>query len=100
VLEAENGLEALAIYKAACTGGTFDIDLVITDVVMPEMGGKSLVRELKKIKPDVRVLAISGYVLKDDLQELREAGILGTIQKPFEVDALAAATRRALEADR
>jgi len=66
---------------------------------MPEMGGKVLVQELKKVEPDVKVLAISGYVLKDDLQVLKEAGILGTIQKPFEVEALAAATRQALDAD-
>ena len=99
VLVAENGLEALKVYRSVCAEGTSEIDLVITDVVMPEMGGKVLVQELKKIKPDVRVLAISGYVLKDDLQDLKEAGILGTIQKPFEVEALAAATRRALDVD-
>jgi signal transduction histidine kinase/ActR/RegA family two-component response regulator len=99
VLVAENGLEALEVYKAVCVEGVSEIDLVITDVVMPEMGGKVLVQELKKVEPDVKVLAISGYVLKDDLQVLKEAGILGTIQKPFEVEALAAATRQALDAD-
>jgi signal transduction histidine kinase/ActR/RegA family two-component response regulator len=99
VLVAENGLEALEVYKAVCAGEDCEIDLVITDVVMPEMGGKVLIKELKKIRLDVKVLAISGYVLKDDLQALKETGILGTIQKPFEVEALAAATRRALDAD-
>jgi CheY-like chemotaxis protein len=99
VLVAENGSEALEAYRAACAEGASEIDLVITDIVMPEMGGKALVQELKKVAPDAKVLAISGYVLKDELQALREAGILGTIQKPFEVDALAAATRRALDAD-
>jgi two-component system cell cycle sensor histidine kinase/response regulator CckA len=99
VLVAENGLEALEVYRAVCAEGASEIDLVITDVVMPEMGGKALVHELKKVAPDVKVLAISGYVLKDELHALRESGILGTIQKPFEVDALAAATRQALDAD-
>ncbi|MBN1976516.1 MAG: response regulator [Anaerolineae bacterium] len=99
VLAADNGLEALEVYRSVCAEGSREIDLVITDVVMPEMGGKVLVQELKKIRPGVKVLAISGYVLKDDLQVLKEAGILGTIQKPFEVDALAAATRQALDAD-
>ena len=99
VLVAGNGSEALEVYRAVCAEGASEIDLVITDVVMPEMGGKALVHELKKVSPDVKVLAISGYVLKDELHALRESGILGTIQKPFEVDALAAATRQALDAD-
>jgi nitrogen-specific signal transduction histidine kinase/CheY-like chemotaxis protein len=98
VLTAANGREALEAYKAACVGGHPAVDLVITDIVMPEMGGKALIQELREVNPYLRVLAITGYAVVDDLEGLKGAGILGTIQKPFEVDVLAEAIRRALQA--
>jgi nitrogen-specific signal transduction histidine kinase/ActR/RegA family two-component response regulator len=97
VLTAANGREALELYVAACAADHPEIDLVITDLVMPEMGGEALIRKLREMDPHLRVLAITGYVLADDLEKLKETGILGTIQKPFEVDALAEAIRRALQ---
>ncbi|MBN1810961.1 MAG: response regulator [Anaerolineae bacterium] len=98
VLTAANGREALETYKEACAEGLSEIALVVTDIVMPEMGGETLIRELKKMKPCARILAITGYALAHDLEKLKEMGILGTIQKPFEVDALAEAIRQALQA--
>lgn len=92
VLTATDGWEALEVYGAAA-----EVDLVITDMIMPEMGGRELVRELKKADPDLKVLAITGYPLTEDLQELREAGIMGVVQKPFEVNTLAEAVRRVLD---
>ena len=49
--------------------------------------------------PYLKALAITGYALADDVQELRENGILEVVQKPFEVDTLAQAIRRVLDAD-
>jgi two-component system cell cycle sensor histidine kinase/response regulator CckA len=98
VLTAANGREALEVYAAVCAVDHPQIDLVITDIVMPEMGGEALIRELRVVDPHLRALAITGYALASDLEKLKEAGILGTIQKPFEVDALAEAIRRALRA--
>jgi CheY-like chemotaxis protein len=57
VLEARNGLEALAM----CAGHTGEIHLVITDVVMPGMGGGELARRLETARPGVPVLLMSGY---------------------------------------
>jgi PAS domain S-box-containing protein len=94
VLTVENGREALKAYQAAD-----QIDLVLTDMVMPEMGGKELVQELYKIAPGVKVLAITGYTLVGDVQSLRKAGILDVIRKPFEVTVLANTIRQALDSD-
>jgi two-component system cell cycle sensor histidine kinase/response regulator CckA len=99
VLVAANGREALEMYEAARIGGQPGIDLVITDIVMPEMGGEALIQQLKKVSPRLRALAITGYTLANELERLKETGILGTIQKPFEVEALAKAICRALQAD-
>jgi PAS domain S-box-containing protein len=92
VLTAKNGREALKAYLAAD-----QIDLVLTDMVMPEMGGKELVQELRKIAPHVKVLAITGYTLVGDVQSLKKAGILDVIHKPFEVTVLANTIRQALD---
>jgi signal transduction histidine kinase len=94
VLAATNGREALKVYQAAES-----VDLVITDVVMPEMGGKRLLQELKKITPYVKALAITGYVVHKDLEELKAIGFLDVVHKPFDVETLAQIVRQALDAD-
>ncbi|MEW5872027.1 MAG: response regulator [Chloroflexota bacterium] len=94
VLTAADGRQALAVYQAE--GGA---QLVITDVVMPEMGGKQLVQELMSAAPNLKVLGMTGYALKEVVDELKGAGFLELIQKPFEIDALARAVRRTLDAE-
>ena len=94
VLEAANGHEAMQ-YARECSGGK--LDLLLTDVVMPLMGGKELAEQLRQIHPDVKVLFISGYA--DDTvgrygQAEREADFM---QKPFEVAALVSKTREVLD---
>jgi CheY-like chemotaxis protein len=68
-------------------------------MVMPEMGGKELARELRKQAPDVKILAITGYVLAESLQELRESGFVDVVQKPFEVNTLAKIIHQILAQD-
>jgi signal transduction histidine kinase/ActR/RegA family two-component response regulator len=97
VLTAANGREALETYEAAHADGLSKIALVVTDIVMPEMGGQALIQKLREIDPCTRILAITGYTVVDDVKKSKEAGILGMIQKPFEVDALAEAIRQALQ---
>ena len=92
VLVARNGREALKIYESAKT-----VDLVLTDVVMPEMGGIELVREIKNRNPHLKGLAITGYMLPEGLAELHEAGIEDIISKPVEVSTLAGAVHRLLQ---
>jgi PAS domain S-box-containing protein len=95
VLTAADGRKALEVYKSAER-----VDLVLTDLVMPEMGGRELIQRLKKTEPQLRALVITGYALTESLRELKEAGILDVVQKPLEVNALAEAVHRALDADR
>ena len=57
VLEASGGEEALEIVKS----GEHEIHLLITDVVMPNMDGPTMVRHVKELKPDLAVIFMSGY---------------------------------------
>ena len=92
VLEAGNGREALAIYQS-----TDDIDLVVTDMIMPEMGGRELIQELRKLNLGVGVVVVTGYVLAEALRELKEEGPLEVVRKPLDVNTLSEIIRQALE---
>jgi CheY-like chemotaxis protein len=92
VLTATDGREALEAYKAAER-----VDLVMTDLVMPAMGGKELVQELKKLDQRAKALAITGYALPVQQAELLEAGILAIVRKPFDVNALGRTIRSILD---
>ena len=92
VLTAANGRLALEVYQTA--GG---VDLVITDIVMPEMGGGELMRELSRSEPNLKALGITGYAVQEVAEKLREAGFLNVIHKPFNVDVLAQMIRHALD---
>jgi two-component system cell cycle sensor histidine kinase/response regulator CckA len=72
-------LEGLAIAEANDRA----IDVVVTDVVMPEMGGRQMVEHLRRLRPELRVLYISGYA--DDASARRElaAGEEALLEKPF-----------------
>ncbi|MBE9507367.1 MAG: response regulator, partial [Chloroflexi bacterium] len=92
VLAAANGREALEVHEAEGR-----VDLVITDLVMPEMGGRRLVRDLRKETPDLKALAITGHAVEEDLRKLRKEGFLDIIYKPLDVHKLATAVRQALD---
>ncbi len=94
VLTAANGREALTIYEAE--GGS---DLVITDIVMPEMGGKELAQRLGRADPNLKVLGITGYATEKAAEELKVLGFLDVIRKPFDIEILAQVVRRALDAN-
>ena len=110
VLTAANGQEALDTHRSAVEacpergpelveGQSRRIDLVITDLVMPKMGGRELIQELRKVDPRLKGLAITGHILANGLQELRELGILDVIRKPFDVSTLGEVVRRVLDAN-
>ncbi len=74
-----------------------EIDLVITDIVMPRLNGKELISQIKTINADVKVLAISGYTkYVSQTDEIGE--INGFLQKPFESYYLLSVVRRILDA--
>jgi CheY-like chemotaxis protein len=84
VIEARDGDEALVTFRDL--GGA--VDLVLTDVVMPRRGGAELARELRELRPDVRVLFMSGY---PNTREERGAGLppdVDLVHKPFSPAAL------------
>jgi two-component system, cell cycle sensor histidine kinase and response regulator CckA len=93
VLLASNGEEALALGRAR----EGPIDLLLTDVVMPKLGGGDLARLLLALRPGIRVLYMSGYT--DGA--ISPHGVLGEgvllLEKPFTVDKLARAVREALD---
>ena len=92
VAPAACGADALALYRAR--GGAFD--LVILDLVMPGMGGRQALAELRAIRPDARVVLSSGYGLQGEVREVMEAGCLAFIQKPYSYAALSRVVHEAL----
>ncbi|RMF57115.1 MAG: response regulator [Calditrichaeota bacterium] len=84
VYTAANGKEAVDIYDQHQA----KIDLVILDMVMPVMDGKTTFKELKKRNKDQKILVISGYSEREDLQEILQNGVLGFLSKPFQLNEI------------
>ena|SRR6266511_2466030 len=93
VLDAANGVEALRV--AAAAGAR--IDLLLTDVVMPQMGGEALAEQFRALYPRTRVLFTSGYADSASFHgSVRDCGAL-FIEKPFSPAALARKVREVLD---
>jgi two-component system cell cycle sensor histidine kinase/response regulator CckA len=75
-----------------------EIDAVLLDMTMPELSGEEVFRELRRIRPDVRVVLTSGYTEQDALCRFGEQGLVGFISKPYESAALIARMRQAVRA--
>ncbi len=93
VFIAGSGKSALKIF-AACHA---EIDLVILDIVMPEMDGKEVYARMKQIKSDLQVLLASGYSMDWQARNMIEDGCNGFIQKPFKFNELSHQIRKILE---
>lgn len=92
VLTAQHGIEALDILEEEET----PISLVISDLVMPRMGGVALYRSLQKKWPDVKVLFVTGHPLQGENQALLERGEVMWLQKPFSVNEFSQMVRSLL----
>ncbi len=79
VMTAKDGYEGVEIYMQ----NKQKIDLVISDIGMPRMGGEETFKKIKAINPSVKFVFISGFLEIDKKQELEKRGISGFIQKPF-----------------
>jgi two-component system cell cycle sensor histidine kinase/response regulator CckA len=90
VVTANNGFEALEILNR---GDEFA--LLISDVVMPEMDGPTMVREARQSRPDLPVLFMSGYA-EEQLRKSIDIDKVAFLPKPFSVQELAEAARKAL----
>jgi len=84
VLPAESGKSALELY----TSRRGDIDLVIVDFMMPEMNGSELFYKLREIDPACKIIMISGFTRDENIQQLKDDGLLGFMKKPFTYDEL------------
>ncbi len=94
VHEASSGVEAMEIYREL--GGK--VDIVVSDVVMPEMDGPTLLGELRKIDPDVKFIFVSGYAEDAFARNLPEDAKFGFLPKPFSLKQLATVVREMLDA--
>jgi two-component system cell cycle sensor histidine kinase/response regulator CckA len=94
VIEAKQGLDACLLASQELD----QLDLLLTDMVMPGMGGRELAQHLITMKPDLRILFISGFT--DDVGILtgHEHGKSGFLQKPFTPELLARTVRKILDA--
>jgi len=94
VLEASNGSEALRIAKEY----EGKLHMIVTDVIMPGMSGKTMAAQLEAMRPDIKVLYISGYTDNAIVHH----GILDSnvafLQKPFSIEGLARKVREVLDA--
>jgi signal transduction histidine kinase/CheY-like chemotaxis protein len=95
VLGAKDGEEALEV--AGRYAGT--IHLILSDMVMPKMSGIELVRRLKAIRPDIRVLFMSGYSVYSNGDPEREFPDVPMLQKPFSSISLVEMVRKTLDAE-
>jgi PAS domain S-box-containing protein len=93
VVEAGNGAEALQL--ATDTPNSFH--LLVTDMIMPTMGGQELSEEIRKICPTIKVIQMSGYNDPPQTGSKDNRLDLPHLQKPFKLGALAATVRRALD---
>jgi CheY-like chemotaxis protein len=101
VLLAVNGHEALALRQSPrWSGSETPIDLVIMDMTVPEIGGEALLRELKRSQPDMKALGVTDQTVEDVGEDLRGAGLVSVIQKPFDLEILAGAIRKALDREK
>ncbi|HQZ97433.1 MAG TPA: PAS domain S-box protein [Pyrinomonadaceae bacterium] len=83
-LAAVDGTDALAVYSQRRN----DISLVLTDMAMPYMDGAALIRALKKIKPDIQIVAMSGLLSEGQTSELLDLKVDAIISKPFTAEKL------------
>jgi CheY-like chemotaxis protein len=93
VFLARSGKEAVEIYQEHQEA----IDLVILDMIMPDMGGGETYDILKKINPGIKVLLSSGYSINGQAREILEQGCDGFIQKPFSIEQLSKKIREILQ---
>ena len=96
VLDAENGEDALRVSKEH----EGPIHLLLTDVIMPKMGGKKLAERLQPLYPRMKVIYMSGYTDNTIIRHGVLAPKLNFIQKPFTPEGLARKVRKAIESEK
>ena len=93
VLTAPGGRQAIDVYQAAPA----EVDMVVLDMVMPELGGSDTYDRLKEIDPKIKVLLSSGYSIDGQATEILNRGCNGFVQKPFTLNGLSRKVRDILD---
>lgn len=94
VVDAENGLEGIRKFHKG------EIDLVVTDIIMPEKEGIETIFDLREIQPDLKIIAISGgghICAEEYLDMANNFGVTRSLSKPFEKDEFIKIVREVLE---
>ncbi|GAA4661618.1 ATP-binding protein [Bartonella pachyuromydis] len=92
VLEAASGVEALTVLEE----NKGKIDIIVSDVVMPEMDGPTLLKEVRRNYPDIKFLFVSGYAKDAFAKNLPQDAIFGFLSKPFTLKQLALTVKETL----
>jgi two-component system cell cycle sensor histidine kinase/response regulator CckA len=93
VWEASSGEAALELFQ----GSAADIDLLVTDVIMPSMDGPSLARKVREVRPDLRVIFISGYTEDRFRRHLDVNAGVHFLAKPFSLKQLASKVKEVIQ---
>lgn len=96
VLEAENGWEALEIFSQRGK----EIECVLLDLTMPRMDGLQTFENLKKLRPEVKVILSSGFAEEEATLNISRQDLAGFIQKPFQLENLCREVERVMRKDR
>ena len=90
-----DGREGVEFYRRSGS----NIDLVIIDMIMPNLGGRDCFREIKAMNPEVKAILSTGFSLDGAVQEIINEGIIGFIQKPYRLEQLSHAVSKAMDRD-
>ncbi|MHC4871934.1 MAG: response regulator [Planctomycetota bacterium] len=93
VTTCRNGAEAVELYRSSWQS----IDLIILDMVMPQMGGHQAFLVMQQINPEIKAIIASGYSLEEKAQEILDAGAYSFLEKPFRRNELSIAVATALK---
>ena len=93
VTEAVDGVVAVELFRRDPSA----FDCVLLDLSMPRLGGDEVFRELRRIRPDIRVVLISGFTEQEVMNRFQGAGIAGFLQKPTQMKALLAKVSQVLD---
>jgi len=93
VLAAGSGVEGIELFRQSKA----PVDLVILDMLMPNLPGEKVFFKLRELASDARVLLMSGYTSEDSVKNVLENGGIDFIQKPFTIEELSKKVRECLE---
>ena len=92
--EASSGVEALEVFEALGD----KVDIVVSDVVMPEMDGPTLLKEMRQRNPNLKIIFVSGYAEEAFDKSLPENEQFAFLAKPFALSALVAKVKETMTA--